>query len=187
MDFVLKITDEKTAIAGFAAFGLTNVDGQGKRSIRQGGLTSKVDMETLAEAVIATQDLVQREVAKGTSRDAALVEAKRIIPLTAKKPVLDTKEKFEIYRRDLTEWCTVTVGERMLPTGATETDPFGNERPVMAADGFYYIVLRWNGDAMLPPMPPGFEIIWSSASPGVDDKGFPLPAPEYPAGLPRFA
>ena len=181
MDFVLQISDEKTAIAGFAAFGLTTVDAKGVRSVRQGGMISKVDMEVLADAVSITQDRVAADIQKGGQLDATNVERLKINPMMAVKPKLDTLKEKQDYRRDLTEWCTVSLPQRMVPTGNTYTDPFGNEQPELAADGFYYIVLRWNGDAMLPPMPPGFEIIWSSIV--ERDKV----APEYPSGLPRFA
>ena len=183
MDFILQITDEKTAIAGFAAFGLTTVDSKGTRSVRQSGLVSPADMEVLADAVSITQDIMV-----GKTLDAATVEANRIDPLVTVKPVLETIEAKQDYRRSLTEWCTISLPQRMVPTGNTVKDRFGNEQPELAPDGFYYIVLRWNGDAMLPPMPPGFTIIWSSVSPGIDEKtGFPIPAPEYPSGLPGFA
>ena len=186
-DYVLKIKDEQTAVAGFAAFGLTQVDKDGKRTVRQGGMTSKIDMEVLADAVEITKEIVASEKAKGTKIDATLVERKKVTPLMPVKPELKTLKDHQDYRRDLTEWCTVSVGERMVPTGEYEKDPMGNDRKVMVPDGFFYLVLRWNGDARIPPMPDGFEIIWSSASPGMDDKGFPLPVPEYPYGLPRFA
>ena len=86
--------------------------------------------------------------------------------------------------QDGTEWCLVDAGERMIPTGNTVQDPFGNDRPEMAVEpNTYYTVVRWNGGATMPPIPLGVEIIWSSAR--APDSMEPLP--EYPAGLPRFA
>jgi hypothetical protein len=188
LDFILQISDEKTAIAGFAAFGLTSVDAKGNRTVRQSGMVSVPDMEVLADAVEATKERVAAQVVKGAELDAALVEGYKIDPQTTIKPELKDLSAKQDYRRSLTEWATISLPQRMVPTGNMALDPFGNEQPEMAPDGFYYIVLRWNGDAMLPPMPPGFTILWSSVSPGIDPKtGFPIPAPDYPSGLPRFA
>jgi hypothetical protein len=178
VDYVLTVPSEKEAIAGFAAFGLTQTDDKGNRTIRNGGLTSRVDMEILAAAVEATQELVARETAKGAERDAALVERVKITPQMSVKPEV----RDEDYRRELTEWVTDTQHGRMVPTGNMVKDPFGNEVPEMVNDGKFYLRLRWNGDALLPPMPPGFEIIWSSGS--LDKNGDPLP---YPEGLPTFS
>ena len=174
VDYVLTVPSEKEAIAGFAAFGLTQTDDKGVRTIRQGGLTSRVDMEILAAAVEATQELVARETAKGAERDAALVERVKITPVMSVKPEVQDEK----YRRGLTEWASHIQIGRMVPTGNTIKDSFGNEAPEMVNDGLTYLILRWNGDALLPPMPPGFEVIWSSNS----EK-----PTEYPEGLPTFS
>jgi len=42
----------------------------------------------------------------------------------------------------------------------------------------YWVVMRWNGDAPLPSIPPGIVLSWRS-----DDEN----AGEYPVDLPRFA
>jgi len=64
---------------------------------------------------------------------------------------------------DGTEWFMLDHGPRFLPSGKTIQGPMG-EQPEMVSDGFYYCVLRWNGGAPMPPVPPGVEIFWSSAS-----------------------
>ena len=89
---------------------------------------------------------------------------------------------------DGTDWVMLDVGPRMVPSGETHVDPMGNTVPTMIPEpNAYYVILRWNGAAPTPPVPPGVSIMWSSASPGNDEKGFPLPPPEYPSGLTRFA
>jgi hypothetical protein len=188
MDYVIKATDAKTALAGMAAIGLTSVDAKGVRTIRKGGLTTVADMEMLAFAVEATKDRVAAEVAKGGKNEAPTVERVRIDFLRSEKPDLKTVQEKQDFRRSMTEWVLLDIGTRMIPSGNTYTDPFGNEQPEMVADTGHYMVLRWNGDAPPPPYPDGIEVIWSSASPGLDEKtGMPLPALEYPVGLPRFA
>lgn len=47
-----------------------------------------------------------------------------------------------------------------------------------ATDAGHLSVLRWNGTAPTPPVPPSIEIIWTSATHAIE---------AYPAGLPRFA
>jgi len=186
-DYVIKATDAKTALAGMAAIGLTSVDDNGVRTIRKGGLTTIADMEMLALAVEATKDRIAAEVAKGEKNEAPTVERVRIDFLRSVKPDLKTREEKEEHRRSMTEWMLLDIGTRMIPSGNMVKDPFGNEQPEMVADTGHYMVLRWNGDAPPPPLPDGIEVVWSSASPGLDADGFPIPAAEYPAGLPRFA
>ena len=43
------------------------------------------------------------------------------------------------------EYAVTPVFQWFNPTGGTYVDSFGNTQPVMAADGFRYRVLRWNG------------------------------------------
>jgi len=76
-----------------------------------------------------------------------------------------------------TEWCALDVGARFYPSGNIITGPMGNQ-PEMVSDGFHWVVLRWNGDAPTPPLPPGITIAWASNDENAGD---------YPAGLPRFA
>jgi len=186
-DYVILATDAKTALAGMAAIGLTSVDAKGNRTVRTSGLTTVADMEMLAYAVDATKDLVAAEVSKGVELSPEMVEAVRIDFLRSEKPVLEEPKDKDAFRRSMTEWVLLDIGTRMIPSGNTIKDAFGNEVPEMVPDDGHYMVLRWNGDAPPPPMPDGISVIWSSASPGVDEKGFPLPSPDYPSGLPRFA
>lgn len=52
---------------------------------------------------------------------------------------------------DGTEWVWVPWGFWQRPTGATTTDTFGNPVPVMANDGKFYSLARWNGDPLKMP------------------------------------
>ena len=47
------------------------------------------------------------------------------------------------------EWAITVPFQQMHATGATTTDGFGNTVPVMASDGYWYRVFRWNGDLAL--------------------------------------
>lgn len=70
---------------------------------------------------------------------------------------------------DGTAWAFVDQGERYYASG----DP-----PEIVTDGLYWVALRWNGGAPLPPDQPGVTVAWSSADPN---------AGPYPAGLTRLA
>jgi hypothetical protein len=66
-------------------------------------------------------------------------------------------------------WTLNNWGDRYIETGTP---------PVLAPDGLYWCVLRWNGDAPMPDMPKNVTIAWRSDA---------EPPTEYPAGLSRFA
>lgn len=68
---------------------------------------------------------------------------------------------------DGTEWALLDWGPRWFAADAK-----------LETDGRYWVLLRWNGAAPTPPLPPGILISWSSA----DEN-----AGAYPAGLPTFA
>lgn len=70
---------------------------------------------------------------------------------------------------DGTVWALVDQGARYYVSG----DP-----PQTITDGLYWVALRWNGNAALPPDQPGVTVAWSSADPN---------AGPYPAGLTRLA
>lgn len=70
---------------------------------------------------------------------------------------------------DGTQWAIIDQGARFYPEG----DP-----PKIVTDGLYWVALRWNGGAPLPPDQPGVTVAWSSADPN---------AGPYPAGLTRLA
>ncbi len=68
------------------------------------------------------------------------------------------------------EWVMLDVGARRWIEGE------GDE--TAQTDGLYWVIMRWNGGADLPMVPPGITLAWRS-----DDEN----AGEYPSGLPRFA
>jgi hypothetical protein len=75
---------------------------------------------------------------------------------------------------DGTEWAIVDQGARYYPDGSLDAD--GN--PVMVTDGLYWVPMRWNGGAPLPPDQPGITVEWQSDA---------EPPTEYPIGVVRFA
>ena len=76
-----------------------------------------------------------------------------------------------------TEWFVDEIGLIYEPTEATETDPFGNERPVMAARDGWHANLRWNGGDDPPPDNiPGMEVVWRSDARDENDAPIPRPA-----------
>lgn len=78
---------------------------------------------------------------------------------------------------DGTEWCLLDFGERWYSSGQVIPGPDGPV-PEMVTDGLYWVPLRWNGDAEMPPLPADIDVSWAS-----NDEN----AGEYPVGLPRFA
>lgn len=79
---------------------------------------------------------------------------------------------------DGTEWAMLDWGARRYETGETIEGEDGEEIALSESDGLYWVVLRWNGAAPTPDLPPGITIAWRS-----DD----AEAGPYPAGLPMFA
>lgn len=51
------------------------------------------------------------------------------------------------------DWSIYYYGKKMVPTGNTVTDPFGNQVPEMAPAPGVYASLRWTRTAN-PPTPP---------------------------------
>jgi hypothetical protein len=77
-----------------------------------------------------------------------------------------------------THWFVDEIGTFYEPTGETQPDGLGGERPVMQARSGYHALLRWNGgDAEPPSNIPGMEIVWRSDA--KDAEGNPIPRPEW--------
>ena len=67
------------------------------------------------------------------------------------------------------EWALSEPFQWFHPTGATYVDAFGNTQPVMAPDGYWYRIFRWNADvaALAPYIAAGGGTVTTDPQTGV--------------------